>query len=86
MLGNLCLLLKFDEEVQTRVVNVRGWSEADRVVMLRSVLTGKVKKHIQHLVKSTARKISSVTDADADADTDTGVLCWRLLLLKIRVI
>lgn len=84
MLGNLCRLLKFDEEDQTRVVSVRGWSEADRVVMLRSVLTGKVKKHIQHLVKSTARKISSVTDADAD--TDTGVLCWRLLLLKIRVI
>lgn len=85
-MGNLCRLLKFDEEDQTRVVSVRGWSEADRVVMLRSVLTGKIKKHIQHLVKSTARKISSVTDADADADTDTGVLCWRLLLLKIRVI
>lgn len=84
-MGNLCRLLKFDEEDQTRVVSVRGWSEADRV-MLQSVLTGKVKKHIQHLVKSTARKISSVTDADADADTDTGVLCWRLLLLKIRVI
>lgn len=48
MLGNLCRLLKFDEEDQTRVVSVRGWSEADRVVMLRSVLTGKVKKHIQH--------------------------------------
>lgn len=85
-MGNLCLLLKFDEEDQTRVVSVRGWSEADRVVMLQSVLTGKVKKHIQHLVKSTARKISSVTDADTDTDTDTGVLCWRLLLLKIRVI
>lgn len=85
-MGNLCLLLKFDEEDQTRVVSVRGWSEADRVVMLQSVLTGKVKKHIQHLVKSTARKISSVTDADTDTDTDTGVLRWRLLFLKIRVI
>lgn len=68
MVGNLCLLLKFDEEDQTRVVSVRGWSEADRVVMLRSVLTGKVKKHIQHLVKSTARKISSVTDAVLKAE------------------
>lgn len=68
MVGNLCLLLKFDEEDQTRVVNVRGWSEADCVVMLRSVLTGKVKKHIQHLVKSTARKISSVTDAVLKAE------------------
>ena len=51
MVGNLRLELKFEERdpdtffsLFEYIANVRGWPEADRVVMLQSVLPGKAQE------------------------------------------
>ena len=68
--GNLRLVLKFEERDPDTlfslfecVANVRGWSEADRVVMLQSVLTGKAQEAYSVLGETDSQNYATVKDA-----------------------
>ena len=70
VVGNLRLVPQFEERdpgaffsLFERVANVRGWPEADHVVMLQSVLTGKAQELCSALGETDSQYYATVKDA-----------------------